>query len=344
MPNARSAARPVSAAWVLCGRGSFRIAGFGSNGGRPKHRRERSFTRIVAAGRQAAPPVMPQAPRAAMPDRRVDGDRSRPAIWLDFALMRHDASLAEIAQHLLAAHASGRTIPAISASRPMSLDDAYGVQALVSSARLARGERIAGWKLGYTSLAMRQQMGIDAPNFGPLTDAMLLPSGAFASASLIQPRVEPEIAVVLGSPLEGAVGVEQVAAAVAHAVGCLEVVDSVFADYRFTLEDNTADGSSAAQVVLGARLPATADALAQVEVNLRHNGEVVGAATGAAASGDPLAGVAWLVGQLARSGRRLEAGDVVITGGLCRAVPLAPGDRVSARFSGGIEVSVARRG
>lgn len=256
--------------------------------------------------------------------------------------MRHDASLPEIARHLLEAHAARRTMPAISATRPLRLQEAYEVQNLVNAARLARGERNVGWKLGYTSLAMRQQMGIAAPNFGPLTDAMLLPSGAAVSTALIQPRVEPEIAVVLGAPLEGAVSVAQVAGAVARAVACLEVVDSVFEDYRFTLEDNTADGSSAAQVVLGADLPAATDALADVEVVLQRNGVPAGAATGAAASGNPLAGVAWLVGQLALSGRRLEAGDVVITGGLCRAVPLAPGDVVSARFGGDVEVGVRR--
>lgn len=258
--------------------------------------------------------------------------------------MNPDTTHDDIATRLLAARAKRLTIAAISEGQVMSLHDAYAVQARVTAARLARGERIVGWKLGYTSLAMRQQMGIAAPNFGPLTDAMRLGSGDSVSPTLIQPKVEPEIAVVLGRALEGPVSVADVAAAVSQVLSCLEVVDSVFTDYRFTLEDNTADGSSAAQVVLGAPLPVGPDRLAGVDVAFFHNGAPVGTATGAAASGDPLLGVAWLAAQLSATGRRLEAGDVVITGGLCRAVTLAPGDVVSARFGGdgGVEVSVRR--
>jgi 2-keto-4-pentenoate hydratase len=113
----------------------------------------------------------------------------------------------------------------------------------------------------------------------------------------------------------------------------------VFTDYRFRLEDNTADGSSAAQVVVGSSL-GTVVGLDEIDVLLRRNGEEVGRATGAAASGHPLAGVAWLAGQLAARGSRLEAGQIVITGGLTAAVPLAPGDEVVAVFGGRVTVSV----
>lgn len=256
--------------------------------------------------------------------------------------MGPDSIAAEIADHLVATRRSRLTVPPVTSVRPLTIAEAYGVQAHVTAARLARGERIMGWKLGYTSLAMRQQMGIDAPNFGPLTDAMVLESGAMVSAELVQPKVEPEIAVVLARPVQGIVDVADVRAALDRAVACLEVVDSVFTDYRFTLEDNTADGSSAAQVVLGPTIAVGADRLAEVEVTFLHNGEEVATATGEAASGDPLAGVVWLVGQLAAQGRRLEAGDVVITGGLCRAVSLAPGDIVEARYSGDVTVRVTR--
>jgi 2-keto-4-pentenoate hydratase len=280
---------------------------------------------------------------SSLPDRTFPVDSS-PSAPRASPTMNPDTTHDDIATRLLAARAKRLTIAAISEGQALSLHDAYAVQARVTAARLARGERIVGWKLGYTSLAMRQQMGIAAPNFGPLTDAMRLGSGDSVSPTLIQPKVEPEIAVVLGRALEGAVSVADVAAAVSQVLSCLEVVDSVFTDYRFTLEDNTADGSSAAQVVLGSPLPVATDGLATVEVAFFHNGSPVGSATGAAASGDPLAGVAWLAAQLSATGRRLEAGDVVITGGLCRAVTLAPGDMVSARFGGegGVEVSVRR--
>jgi len=222
----------------------------------------------------------------------------------------------------------------------LSLDDAYAIQREVTAARLARGERIVGWKLGYTSLAMREQMGIGQPNFGPLTDAMVLRSDDSVSPSLVQPRVEPEICLRFGLALEGVVTVDDVLAATDEAVACLEVVDSVYTDYRFRLEDNTADGSSAAQVVLGPALPP--GPLDEMTVELLHDGDSVARSTGAAASGHPAVGVVWLVEQLAQRGLRIEPGQFVITGGLTKAVPLLPGERISARFAGSVEVGVTR--
>jgi 2-keto-4-pentenoate hydratase len=134
---------------------------------------------------------------------------------------------------------------------------------------------------------------------------------------------------------------DEVLDATADACACLEVVDSVYADYRFTLEDNTADGSSAAQVVLGDSLKAVGP-LDAIPVVLSRNGRTVASGTSAAASGHPAIGVVWLVHQLARRGLRLEVGDVVITGGLTAAVPLEPGDTESAVFADSVEISVGR--
>ena len=213
----------------------------------------------------------------------------------------------------------------------LTIDDAYAIQRAGFTRRIERGERLAGWKLGYTSLAMRAQMGIDQPNFGPLTDAMLMASGEAVGSSVIQPRVEPEIGLRFAQPLVGDVALDDVLAAVGEAFACLEVVDSIYKDFRFTLEDNTADGSSAAQVVVGPALPRL-DRLADVSVTLCHNGDDVGSATGAAASGHPALGVVWLVSQLALQGRQINAGDIVITGGLTKAIALGFGDQVEARY------------
>lgn len=230
----------------------------------------------------------------------------------------------------------------ISSTVVLDLDDAYAIQRAGTELRVARGENVVGWKLGYTSSAMRAQMGIEHPNFGPLTDAMLLAHDGAVSASLIQPRVEPEIGLRLAQPLTGEVSLDDVMDAVGEAFACLEVVDSVYPDYRFRLEDNTADGSSAAQVAVGPALPSL-DRLESVAVVLLHNGENAGSATGSAASGHPAAGVVWLVAQLARKGRQLRAGDIVITGGLTRAVPLNFGDHVEAVFDDQTRVAVHRR-
>jgi 2-keto-4-pentenoate hydratase len=206
------------------------------------------------------------------------------------------------------------------------LDGAYAVQRRLTALRTARGARRVGWKLGYTSAAMREQMGVDAPNFGPLLDTMLVTDGA-VPGTLVQPRVEPEVAVVVGA--DG--GPAQVRAA-------LEIVDSVWRGYAFTLELNTADGSSAAGVVLGPEL--SADDLPALPVTLRRNGEVVGEATAAAAMGHPFTALEWLSGELARRGEQLSPGDVVITGGLTAAVPIGPDEEITAEFGDGIVVVV----
>jgi 2-keto-4-pentenoate hydratase len=215
----------------------------------------------------------------------------------------------------------------------LSLADAYRVQEYVTAARVAAGERRVGWKLGYTSSAMRAQMGIEAPNFGPLTDVMLLGSPAVLPGGELQPRVEPEIGLRLRRRLAGPCSAEDALEACESALACLEIVDSVWSGYRFTLEDNTADGSSAAWVVAGPEMPL--DDLAALPVELLVDGVAGERATGAAASGHPAAGLAWLAGQLAERGQALKAGDLVITGGLTRAQPLEAGHRISASFGDG---------
>lgn len=219
---------------------------------------------------------------------------------------------------------------------PLSMATAYAIQDELTAARIARGEHVVGWKLGYTSLAMRAQMGIDGPNRGPLTDAMLLVSGSAVPAAAIQPRVEPEIGLRLERPVPAGASIEEALACCSAAYACLEVVDSIWRDYAFSLTDNTADGSSAAWVVVGPPVPM--DDLATMPVVLTVDGTPVAAATGAAAGGHPAAGVAWLANELADARRGLEAGDLVITGGLTPAYPLT--GTITARFGADIEVSI----
>jgi 2-keto-4-pentenoate hydratase len=232
-----------------------------------------------------------------------------------------------------AAHRQRGLLDPITDRGALTLRAAYAVQRELTALRIRRGARRIGWKLGYTSAAMRAQMGVDAPNSGPLLDTMLVGDGEPVAGTLTHPRVEPEIAVRLDADLRPA-----------EFRAALEVVDSVWRDYRFRLEDNTADGSSAACVVLGPPMVGRADGadLAEVPVELFRNGESVGTATGGAAMGSPLRALAWLAEELPRHGERLRAGDVVITGGLTAAVPLEPGDVVQAVFGGGTRVRVSR--
>jgi 2-keto-4-pentenoate hydratase len=210
------------------------------------------------------------------------------------------------------------------------LETAYAVQDALTARRLDRGDTVVGWKLGYTTQVMREQLGIDEPNIGPLLSSMVLAGGHGLPVGLLHPRVEPEIALVLDRDVDQALDPSAAVKACAEALVALEVVDSVWTGYRFDLEHNTADGSSAAHVVVGAPVPM--EVLDELEVTLYRNGAVVGTGTGAAALGHPVHALAWLTGELSRRGRSLRAGDIVITGGLTAAVPIQPGEVVHAEF------------
>jgi 2-keto-4-pentenoate hydratase len=189
---------------------------------------------------------------------------------------------------------------------------------------------------------MRRQMGVSAPNYGPLLDDMVLHDGDPARRFL-HPRVEPEIGIVLARDLSGSdLMLHEVADAVGEVRACLEIVDSIWRDYRFTAEQNTADGSSAAGVVFGPLLDAEPMRCHRIGVELLEHDATVATAVSAAAGGHPLHGVAWLAAQLDRRGQRLREGELILTGGLTAATPLRPGATISARFGGSTTVSVRR--
>jgi 2-keto-4-pentenoate hydratase len=227
------------------------------------------------------------------------------------------------------ARLSGRTLDS-SSVEVGDVVSAYAVQSALTARRLERGATRIGWKLGYTSAVMREQMGIGEPNLGPLLDTMRRSTGATVGDGLLQPKVEPEIALVLDRDVDRPLSTQEALAACREAVVALEVVDSVWTAYAMDLEHNTADGSSAAHVVVGPPLPL--DVLEDVQVTLHHNGRAVGAGAGRDALGHPAAALAWLSSALAGRGEALREGDLVLTGGLTAAVALEPGDVVHAEF------------
>jgi len=227
----------------------------------------------------------------------------------------------------------------------LDLELAYAVQEAGVRLLVAAGERPIGYKLGLTSRAKQAQMGVTEPLYGELTDAMLLDVGdPLDTGQLIQPRAEPEIAFLLGGDLAGErVGAAQVLAATAAVVPAIEIIDSRYAGYGFTLPDVVADNASAARVVLGGvRRAVDGIDLRLVGCVLELGGRVRATAAGAAALGHPAAAVAWLVRALHRRGRGLAAGDVVLSGGLTEAVAVAPGDVVVARLGrlGTVELAI----
>ena len=227
------------------------------------------------------------------------------------------------------------------------LDEATAlwVQDAVVQARIDAGATLVGAKLGLTSAAKQRQMKVDRPLYGWLTDDMQVDTGAvLRHGQYIQPRVEPEIAFLLGRDLEGPqVTAAHVLAATEAVFGAVDVLDSRFAGYAFTFNDVVADNASSAGFVLGgtAMDPYGVD-LRLTGCVLEKNGELVSTAAGASVMGHPASAVAWLVRALAARGKGLEAGHVVMAGGMTEAIAVAPGDTVVATFDrlGSVEIAV----
>ncbi|GAA2433255.1 fumarylacetoacetate hydrolase family protein [Actinomadura vinacea] len=216
----------------------------------------------------------------------------------------------------------------------LDLETAYRVQDEVLRRKVAEGRRVTGVKLGLTSRAKQERMGIDSPLTAWLTDDMPL-DGPLAVGSLIHPRVEPEIVFVLGERLSGPdVTAARAMSAVARVGAGLEVIDSRYTDFKFTLPDVVADNASSARYVTGGTWhEAGAFDLAAEECALEIDGETVDTATGAAVQGHPAEALALAANTLSRRGIALEPGWIVLTGGLTDAVFARPGNTISARFA-----------
>lgn len=226
----------------------------------------------------------------------------------------------------------------------LDLATAYEAQDLALQRRLARGEKTVGIKLGLTSKAKQAQMNVDEPSVAWLTDAMELEGGrAIPVESMIHPRVEPEIVFVLDKPLRGpGVTAASALAAVGSVQAGIEVIDSRFAGYGFTLTDAVADNNSSGFFVTGSVAcdPLGLD-LALEGCLLEVDGLVVDSATGASVLGHPAEALAFAANQFGARGHTLEPGWIVLTGGMTGAVPVEPGARLAAHFThlGSVTVS-----
>jgi len=212
---------------------------------------------------------------------------------------------------------------------------AYAVQEQITQARIAGGARVVGRKIGLTSPAVQQQLGVDQPDFGVLFDDMDYTRRTVPPALLLQPKVEAELAFVLGEDLaEGPLDIEQVQSAVASTWVALEIVDSRIAGWDITYADTVADNASAGLFVIGEELPGYVEP-ALVTMAMSLNGAVVSSGRGADCLGDPLNALAWLARTAREFGDPLRAGQVVLSGALGPMAPVSPGDRVDAVISFG---------
>jgi 2-keto-4-pentenoate hydratase len=255
----------------------------------------------------------------------------------------HQSAIAQAHQRLELAQQSRTPCPPVRDLIGADADAAYAVQRAGIARRVADGATVVGHKVGLTSPAVQAQIGVDQPDFGVLLDDMGHPDGATVSTrGLLQPKVEAEIAFVLGADLvDGDLDDAQVRAAVAQVVPALEIVDSRIAGWDITFADTVADNGSSALYVLGAATRPLADIEPlDVEMIMTRGGEVVSTGNGAACLGDPLNALAWLARTARDFGQPLLAGQVVLSGALGPVVAVTPGDSFAAEFSGLGSVSV----
>ncbi|MEZ5534874.1 MAG: 2-oxo-3-hexenedioate decarboxylase [Thiolinea sp.] len=253
---------------------------------------------------------------------------------MTITLSRED--IVRLCERVEGAQTRAYAIPKLTNEYPeMTIADGYAVQNELRRRFIAQGHKLVGWKAGLTSKAKMQQMGVDVPTVGFLTDRMARPeNAAISTADLVHPRVECEVAFVMKQDLRGPNCTrEDVLAATDYVLPAVEIIDSRFSGFKFDLESVIADNSSSARFVGGGRPRYTEDIdLRTLGAVLEKNGEIVAVGASAAVLGHPAEAIAMLVNILAELGEYLPAGSFVMSGGITEAIAVEPGDCVTARF------------
>ena len=249
-----------------------------------------------------------------------------------------------IAQSLREAARDARPIPPIRhVAEGLDVNDAYDVQRRIVQSRLEGGARRVGRKIGLTSPAVQQQLGVDQPDFGVLLDDMQVAQhGMVVVDELIQPRVEAEVAFVLATDLDlPDIDRDVVVAALSHASAALEIVDSRIENWDISIVDTIADNGSSGRFVLGDRTVSLRDFDPRsVQMRMASNNQVVSYGDGSACLGDPLNAVVWLAITARNVGDPLRAGEIVLSGALGPMHSVAAGESVRADLAGLGTVSV----
>lgn len=243
-----------------------------------------------------------------------------------------------IAEQIRLAESSGVPIPPISEQlQADSVDDAYAVQQINTKFHLDAGRRISGRKIGLTSPAVQKQLGVDQPDFGMLwKDTEYQDGEEIPISRVLQPKIECELALVLGKPLSmEQPGFADVIRAVDYVVPAFEIVGSRIADWKINIYDTIADNASSGMYVLGGPARKISDVdLRLCGMVVEHQGQPVSTGCGAACLGHPINAAVWLAREMVKYDAPLQEGDIVLTGALGPMVNVSPGDRFSARISG----------
>lgn len=243
-----------------------------------------------------------------------------------------------IAQKLYEAERSCTQMEAPTKDFPeLKTEDAYEIQLLNIKRKVEEGEKVIGMKVGLTSKAMQNLLNVNEPDYGHLTDKMLLLEGEVCSFDeLIQPKVEGELAFCLKKGLKGpGVTIADVYNATDWVVPAIEIVDSRIRDWKIKLSDTIADNGSSARFVLGSKMtPITKVDMRLTGMTLEKNGELVNSGTCAEVLGNPAAAVAWLANKLSAFDIELKEGSIVMAGALTAAQVVERGDSFTVNFYG----------
>lgn len=244
----------------------------------------------------------------------------------------------QLAADLAQAERSRRPIAPLTAAHPeIDVVDAYEIQLINIRQRVAGGARVVGHKVGLSSLAMQQMMGVDEPDYGHLLDEMqVFEDNPVKTANYLYPRVEVEVGFILADDLPGAECTEDdVLNATAALAPSIELIDTRITDWKIALCDTIADNASSAGFVLGKERVSPKDMdITAIDAVLTRNGEVVAKGRSDAVLGNPVTAVAWLARKVESFGVRLRKGDIVLPGSCTRAFDAGPGDNFVAEFTG----------
>jgi len=244
----------------------------------------------------------------------------------------------ELAAELAQAERSRVPISPLTAAQPgIDVIDAYEIQLINIRQRIAEGARVVGHKVGLSSEAMQQMMGVDEPDYGHLLNEMqVFEDKPVAASNYLYPRIEVEVAFILSADLPGADCTEEdVLAATEAFAPAIELIDSRISDWKIKLCDTIADNASSAGFVLGKQRVKPSDIdIKNIDASLIKNGEVVAQGRSDAVLGNPVTAVAWLARKVESFGVRLKAGDIVLPGTATRAIDVHAGDDCVAEFAG----------
>jgi 2-oxo-3-hexenedioate decarboxylase len=242
------------------------------------------------------------------------------------------ADLAHLAHRLDQAALSATAVPQL--AEPLSLGDAYGVQELAMAERYGRGERRIGIKMGFTSRAKMAQMGVHEMIWGTLTDRMLIENGAtLARSRFVHPRVEPEIAFLLTAPLAGRIDPMTAMTAVGGIAAAMEIIDSRYQNFKFSLTDVVADNASSAALIIGPWRSPDID-FANLGMVMEIDGVARQVGSSAAILGHPIHSLVAAARLMEQRGETLLAGDIVLAGAATAAEPLSPDQHVRLSVQG----------